>query len=224
MPEDTAIVTHSQNKARKKRAPSGSNERAPDISKATDRQGGGEPALLSRKGILVSVLLAAALVLAGGLSYQLWIDGKQRRDVPGRSSRHVRRQRNLRRLPSGAGRVVARLATQARDGSRDREVGPRRFLRCDLRLLRCALALLPQGRQISGRDRRTRRQARHVRGQVHVWPRSASAIPDRISRRPTAGPVDRLGQPTESKRAASAGSTSIPTRRSVTTTSCTGPS
>ena len=34
----------------------------------------------------VSVLLAAALVLAGGISYQMWIDGKQRYDVAGEAA------------------------------------------------------------------------------------------------------------------------------------------
>ena len=36
--------------------------------------------------------------------------------------------------------------------------------------------VLPQGRQVPGRDRRARRQARHIRGQIHVRRRSAAAI------------------------------------------------
>ena len=56
------------------------------MSKAPERQGGGELVLHSRKAILVSVLLAAALVLAGGLSYQLWHDGKPNLDVTGQAA------------------------------------------------------------------------------------------------------------------------------------------
>ena len=40
----------------------------------------------SRKAILVSVLLAAALVLAGGLAYQTWTDGTQQHDVAGETA------------------------------------------------------------------------------------------------------------------------------------------
>ena len=92
---------------------------------------------------------------------------------------------------------MAHVAAQARDGSRDRQIGARRFQRCELRLLRRALALLPQGRQVPGRDRRARRQARHLRGEVHLRRRSAAAISRRVSRRPAAGAVARLGQPPE---------------------------
>ena len=112
-------------------------------------------------------------------------------------SRDIRRQRDLRRLPPRRSGAVALLAAQARHGPRDRQIRARRFQRCELRLLRRALALLPQGREVSGRDRRARRQARHLRGQVHLRRRSAAAIPRRVSRRPTAGAVDRLGQPAE---------------------------
>ena len=49
-----------------------------------------------------------------------------------------------------------------------------------------------------------------VRGQVHLRRRSAAAIPGRVSRRPPAGAVDRLGHAARKTRAASAGSISIP--------------
>ena len=93
--------------------------------------------------------------------------------------------------------ALARLAAPARHAARDRQIGARRFHRCELRLLRRAFALLPQGRKISRRDRRARRQARHVRGQVHLRRRAAAAISGRVSRRPAAGAVARLGQPAE---------------------------
>jgi hypothetical protein len=79
-------VTRSKNKARKKRAPSGSHERALGISKAPGPHGAGEGVRQSRKAILVSVLLAAALVLAGGLAYQTWTDGAQQHDVAGETA------------------------------------------------------------------------------------------------------------------------------------------
>ena len=109
--------------------------------------------------------------------------------------RHLRRQRNLRRLPSGRSQAVERLAAQGRDAARHRQDRARQFQRCRFRLFRRALPLLPQGRQISGRDRWRRRQARRVRGEVHLRHRSAAAIPRRVSRRTPAGAVARLGQP-----------------------------
>jgi hypothetical protein len=51
--------------------------------------------------------------------------------------------------------------------------------------------------QVPDRDRRTGRQTRDLRGEIHVRHRSAAAIPDRVSRRPIAGAVDRLGHPVE---------------------------
>ena len=74
------------------------------------------------------------------------------------------------------------------------------------------------------RDRRARRQARDLRGEIHVRRRSAAAIPGRISRRPTCRRCRSPGTAGRRTRAASAGSISILTRRSVTTTFCTGPS
>ena len=120
-------------------------------------------------------------------------------------------------------KTVGRLAAQGRDGARDRQDRAWRFQRRQLRLLRRAFPLLPQGRKIPGRDRRSRRQACHLRGEVHFWRRSAAAISRRIPRRTPAGAGAFLGQPAEGSRAASAGFMSIRTRRSSTTMCCTGP-
>ena len=116
------------------------------------------------------------------------------------------------------------LPAQAGHGSRDRKIGARRFQRYDLRLLRRALAFLPQGRKFLCRDRRTGRQAGHLRGEIHLRRRPAPAISDRISRRPHTGTVRSHGTAGRRTRVGSAGSISIPTRTSGTTTFCTGPS
>ena len=138
-----------------------------------------------------------------------------------RTRRNVRRQRCLRWLSSGRSETVAWLAAQACDGSRDRPVGARRLCRRDLRLLRSEIAFFPPGRQIPRRNRRAGRQAGRLRSEVHVRCRSAAAISGRIPRwTPQALSLAWDSRPR--KKAASTGFISIPTRRSSTTTSCTG--
>ena len=101
-----------------------------------------------------------------------------------RDGREVRRQRELRWLPSGRDEALARVATQARHGSCDRKNGPRRLFQCEFHLLWRALALLSRGRKILCRNRRAGRKARRVRGQIYVRGRSAPAISGRIPRSP----------------------------------------
>ena len=67
---------------------------------------------------------------------------------------HLRRQRDLRRLPSGRSAALARLAASARHATRKRQDGAGRFLRRHLRPSRRAFALLSPGRKVSRRDRR----------------------------------------------------------------------
>ena len=79
--------------------------------------------------MLIAAAVVVALVVAGGLAFELSAGGCRER-CRNRGQPHVRRQRNLRRLPPRRGGAVAHLAAQARDGPRDRENGARRLQRC----------------------------------------------------------------------------------------------
>ena len=71
MPEGTARVARSQRRSQKKSGSRGSTAGPPVHPVAGEHQGGGERRLLSRRGILTGALLAGALVLVGGLFFQL---------------------------------------------------------------------------------------------------------------------------------------------------------
>ena len=177
--------------------------------------------LLWKHKIWTAAALAAVILVAIGLGYQL-LNGSTRNMASASSATFVGSETcaGCHRARSAA---LARLAAPACHGTCDRQVGARRFLRCEFRLLRRAIRA-SSARTESFWSRPTGPTASSpFRSQVHVRRRSAAAISGRVSRRPPAGPVARLGQPAEGARAASAGSISIRTRRSSTTTSCTGP-
>ena len=119
---------------------------------------------------------------------------------------------------------MAAVAAQPGDAARQRGDGARQLRRRRVRLRGCALALLSQGRQVLRRDRRRRRQARRLRGEVHLRPRSAAAVPGRVSRWPRAGAVDRLGQPAGRQGRAALVPPLSQRDASGTTTCCIGPS
>ena len=66
-------MARSQRRSQKKSGSRGSTARPPANAVAGEHQGGGERRLLSRRGILTGALLAGALVLVGGLLFQLWM-------------------------------------------------------------------------------------------------------------------------------------------------------
>ena len=151
--------------------------------------------LLSKHKIWTAAALAAVIVVAICLGYQR-LNGSTRNMASASAATFVGSE-----TCAGCHRAEAKLwhgsqHKHAMEHATDK-IGARRFQRCELRLLRRAFALLPQGRQVLRRDRRPRRQARHLRGEIHLRRRSAAAISGRISRRPHAGAVDCLGQPAE---------------------------
>ena len=82
--------------------------------------------------------------------------------------------------------------------------------------------VLPARRQVLHPHGRSGRPARGLRGQVHVRRCAAAAVPGRVARRAPAGRRGRPGMRGRANRVASAGSASIPTRRSTTRTNSTG--
>src|SRR5689334_16874262 len=103
----------------------------------------------------------------------------------------------MRRMSPGRSKIVGNLPAQGRDATRNRQHGPWRLQQLRLRLLRRALALLPAGRKIPGRDRRAGWQTCLVRGEIHLWCRSAATISGRVPRWATSGAIDRLGYETK---------------------------
>ena len=152
-------------------------------------------------------------MLAGGLSFQLSTGGL-RDALGGRADEPAAATFVGSETCAGCHRAEADLwrgsqHKHAMDHATEKSVA-RRFFRRELRLLRRALALLPQGRQVPGRDRRSRRQARHVRGEIHIRPRSAAAISHRVSGWTCSRLCRWPGTAGRRTKAASAGSISIP--------------
>ena len=103
------------------------------------------------------------------------------------------RRGGLRRMPRRRARGVVALQSSSRDAGRRCEIGARRFSQCALQLCGHDVGLLDARRQVFRSHRRAGRKARRLRDQVHVRRRAAAAVPDRASRRPAAGPGNRLG-------------------------------
>ena len=99
----------------------------------------------------------------------------------------IRRRAGMRRLPREGDGGVARLRPRPRDAGRRCEVRARRFRRREVRARGHDLDVLHARRQVLRQHRRPRRQARRLRGQVHVRRLPAAAVPDRASRRAPAG-------------------------------------
>jgi len=81
MPEGTSVLAHSPRKSLRKSGSSASVAHPANVSGSGERQRDGKPALISRKNVLIGTLLAAGLVLVGGLSFQLLMDDARRRGL-----------------------------------------------------------------------------------------------------------------------------------------------
>ena len=177
--------------------------------------------LLWKHKIWTAAALAAVIVVAIGLGYQL-LNGSTRNMASASAATFVGSE-TCAGCHQARSAALARLAAPARHATCKRQNGARRFLRCELRPLRRAFALLPQGWEVFRRDRRARRQPRR---RLKSSTRSASSRCSNIwSSFPTAG-CRRCRSPGTAgrrRRAASAGFISTRTRRSSTTTCCTGP-
>ena len=136
--EGSAVVARSQRKSRMKKGGSRSSTARPsEIAEAEERPRGGERGLLARQGILVGSLLAAGLVLIGGLTFQRLTGDRGRQDLSDASPAVAFVGSET---CAGCHRAQAALwhssQHKARDGSRDREVGAGGLFRRHLRLLR----------------------------------------------------------------------------------------
>ena len=175
--------------------------------------------LLWKHKIWTAAALAAVILVAFGLGYQL-LNGSNRNMASAAAATFVGSE-----TCAGCHRAQAQLWHGSQHKLAMQHATTKRYSaisRCDFRLLRRAIPLLPQGRKILRRDRWAGRQARRLRGQVHVRRRAAAAISDRVPD----GRLQALSLAWDTRpkdRAASAGFISIRTRRSSTTTCCTGP-
>ena len=97
---------------------------------------------------------------------------------------------------------MAGLASRPRDAASEREDGARQLRRREVFVRRHDLDLLQARREVLRQHRRPRRQARRLRAEVRLRRRAAAAVPDRVSRRPDAGALDRLGRAAEERRRA----------------------
>src|SRR6266540_1615432 len=128
--------------------------------------------------------------------------GRARDLASGRRAENVvggafRRQRSVRDVSRQAAGSVATLAARTGDAACDRCDRARRFPRREVPLRRHRVAVHAPRRQVRRSHRRSGRQDRRVRDQVHVRCRALAAVPDRASRRKAAGAFDRMGHAAE---------------------------
>ena len=139
----------------------------------------------------------ARRVAAIGLA---WLAQRDRAGAPapppqavGGTCRDVHGRRGVRELPRQGARGVEGLRPRSRDAGRRRQVRARRFRECQVRVRGHDVDVLAPRRQVLRQYRRSGRQARRLRDQVHVRRAPAAAVPDRNARRPPAGARHRVG-------------------------------
>ena len=197
----------------------------PEIGGARARQRDTQRGRVSRRTAVVAAVIAAATIVAGGLAFQ-FLTG-WRSASSGGSSATTAATFVGSETCAGCHRAQAQLWRGSQHQLAMQHADDKSVLGdfgdAICRLLRRAIPLLPQGWEVFRRDRWARRQADAVSSQVHVRRRAIAAISGRVSRRAPAGACRSPGTAGRRTRAASAGSISIRTRRSSTTTCCTGP-
>ena len=82
-----------------------------------------EAALLSKRAIWISAVVAAAIVLGSGLVSQLLTRGGPASKGAAFIRRNLRRQQDLRGVPLGGSKIVGSLAAQGCDAACDRQDG-----------------------------------------------------------------------------------------------------
>ena len=153
-----------------------------------------------RRPIILASLAGVVLLAAAALGW--WFLQRPPHAAPAASlaQAHYVGTAGLRAVPSRAARRMARLAAPARDAARNAGERAGRLQRCALHLCGRDLDLLPARREVFRAHRREGRQARRLRGEVHLRCRAAAAVPGRVSGRAHPGPVDRLGRTPEVAR------------------------
>ena len=197
----------------------------PEIGGARARQRDAQRGRVSRRTAVVAAVIAAATIVAGGLAFQ-FLTGWRSASSSGASATTAatfvgsETCAGCHRARSAA---LARLAAPACHAACRRQIGARRFRRCDFDHYGVRSRFFRKDGKFFVETDGPDGKLAAVRSQVHVRRRSAAAISGRVSRRAPAGACRSPGTAGRRTRAASAGFISIRTRRSSTTTCCTGP-
>ena len=135
----------------------------PEIDGARARQRDTQRGGVSRRTAVVAAVVAAAIVVAGSLAFLFLTDGWHSASSGGSSATTAATFVGSETC-AGCHQAEAQLwrgsQHQLAMRARKRQISARRFRRCEFRLLRRAIPLLPQGWKVLRRDRRSRRQAR----------------------------------------------------------------